>query len=49
MNEARNCLFNELLRIDQNNQRQSLFVLWGNKILPKSLNKKLYSCTHAAF
>ena len=37
--QARNRLYNELLKIDQINIIDNHCLLWGNEILPESLNK----------
>ena len=44
--KARNCLFNELLKIDQINIFDTHFLLWGNEALPKSLNKIIFAPVH---
>ena len=45
-NQARNRLFNELLKIDQINIIDTHFLLWGNEALPESLNKIIFALVH---
>ena len=44
--QARNRLFNELLKIDQINIIDTHFLLWGNEALPESLNKIIFAHVH---
>ena len=44
--QARNRLFNELLKIDQTNIIDTHLLLWGNEALPESLNKIIFAHVH---